>query len=305
MSDKASKNPGLVRHFDNPDTEHPGVLMQRLNELSHQAVEIGKSISSHSKDVAALWDKLLPTLSEVQGLLSKHGSRRRERRMSGFPTWEEWRRRFLKESGLQACERTAQRHLKHYQELKGLKPKKHGSPTGRPGATPAEHYQMLSALRAAQDLVAALLEEEDPSDALTRFQAATIDPDRLLELLRNCKKPRGADIIASGQPIAGTVRIPGGIPRAHLHTVSASVSSHECGLKFRPGGWALLAEYISIEHGSQAKIVFDLPADKKMDAFMAFASKLAKILVHLDGDDDNLNLPAEYIDNDHKLLPAA
>jgi hypothetical protein len=301
MTEQTTSNESLATAVANPTIENVFELRKRLEVLTGQAIGMAKSIVSQTQDVDAIWADLLPVLSEVQSLLSKRCDRRHQRRAIGFPRWEHWRRSFLKDSGLNVCERTAQRRLSAFRELMAPGDKK---PGGRSeGTTSMERYQGLLAQQAANKLFETLIDGDDYGDALASFLSTRIGPDRLQEMITRCPKPREASSIG-GQASSSTHYTPDMFSFRFHGPQQAS----ECEIDFRPGGWALLAEYIAIEHSRQFKLVFaTLPLAYKHQAFMNLMRAISKIVVHLDfvDDDEQLRLPAACATEDSEPLQTA
>ena len=279
MSEEAEMNRGLATAVANPTAGDYAALRKQLESLSQDAIEVGKAIASRSEDINALWDKLLPILLEVKQFLSKQ-SKIKDRRFAESLTWQQWRRWFLKESGLRVSDRTAQRHLKDFEALMSGATKKGSSQSS--STTSAERYQMLAAQRAADELVTALEEGDDISAAIEKYWAIRIDPDRLTELLRKTNKPHGFE---------GSLNQRSTSRAASTNSVTPFLlqrrAPSECGLKFHPGGTALLAEFISVEHREQAEIVFGhLPPEQKWNAFRDLMTTLAQTFLRVEGVDD-------------------
>ncbi len=298
MTTEISNVPGLATRVAKPDIEHIWELPDRLELLNGQAMELAKSIVDQMQDVDAIWEKLLPVLDEVRVMLSKHCSRRRERRRVDLPKWQEWRRSFLRESGLAVCDRTVQRRLKAFRELMELGTKRPTRHSG--GTTPSERYQLLQSLQAADELSDALIEGEDPSEALARFVANKISSERLQQMIVNCPKPRVATSIVTEQATPSTLSTPDLIS---FRWRSSAVSSE---IEFKPGGWSLLAEYITVEHREHFDSVFgNLPPADSRQVFKKLVVAIAKTLLHLDDDACNLKISAESVTEDHKPMQAA
>jgi hypothetical protein len=281
------------------ETDDVFVLRRRLDALTGQAMEMAGFIVSQTSDIKAIWDRLTPVIYDVQAMLSQHCSRRQERRARGLPTWQEWRKTFLADSGLDVSERTAQRHLKALRELKTQGPKKPGGRSG--GTTPMERYQILHALHAANALRDALLEEDDPSDALANFVDTNISSDRLQQMMANCPRPREASSIGAAEGRSGDAFSVGPISLRFHHPGLSS----ECGIDFQPGAWAILAEYITVEHRQQFEAVFaPLSMADKHQAFKNFIIAIAKTVIHMDDDKGALQLPGESHTEDREPLQA-
>ena len=287
----------LATRVANPETDNPSEPQNKLATLTGQAMEMARSIVSKTLDVDPLWAKLLPVLHEVQSLLSKHCDRRQERRASNLPSWERWRRWFLRESGLNVSERTAQRRLQNFRKL--MVPATEKTAGQSRGTTPAERYQGLLAQQAANQLFDTLFEGGDSTEAYDRYLAIRINPNRLRQMIASCPKPREANTIAAGNASSSNVLACGAISlRLHLPGLSS-----ECEIDFRPGGWALLAEYISVEHREHFEAVFGtLSLAEKHQAFKDFTITIAKTLLHLDDDDNNRKLPCETVTEDREPL---
>lgn len=289
MLKEISEHSGLPTLVTNPDTEDDRALTEQLQSLTRDAFELGKSIVSQSKDVDVLWERLLPILHEVKEMLSKH-SRRKIRRFPHWRTWQEWRRTFLEQTGLRVSDRTAQRRLATFEELMGCKEKRGNQSTA--ASSSAEKYQILCALQAANALAAALEEDEYSSEALAEYITVRIDPDRLFELLRKCKKPKGASIIADRQSSATTV----GMPRAIPFRVPRSAPSPDYGFDFMPTDRTVLTDYISVEHGHQIEAVFALPPTQMAREFELFVKSIAEAHLPFDHDSGALEIHVVYVE---------
>lgn len=227
---------------------------------------LAKSIANQVTVVEEIWVKLLPVLDEVQIMLSIHSNRRQER-SSGLPTWEDWRSSLLEGSGLNVSDRTAQRRLKAF---RAREVPDTDTNVGRSrGATPIERYQGLLAQQARNNLFDALLDGDDLDDACARFLYTRIDPDRLRQIISNCPKPREANTIAAGQTGSSTRFTPSSIS----FCFGRQGVSHKCEIEFKPGAWALLAEYITIEYREHFEAVFGslMPAEQRQ-VFLDFAA---------------------------------
>lgn len=284
----------------NPEIDKILELRMELTTLTEKAMQIANSVVSQTRNLDAIWADLLPVLSEVQSLLSKHCDRRQERRAVGFPTWEQWRRSFLNDSGLNVCDRTAQRRLTAFRELMTPGPKKPGGRSG--GTTSLERYQILQALHAAHALRDALLQEDDPSNALANFVDTNISSDRLQQMMENCPKPCEASSIGAAQTRSGDAFPVGPISLRFQHPGLSS----ECGIDFQPGDWALLAEDITVEHRQHFEAVFaPLSLADRHQAFKQFIIAIAKIVIHINDDKGTLQLPGESLSEDREPLQAA
>jgi hypothetical protein len=289
MDEQAKYSEPVATGVANPEIENVYELRMEFAALTEKAMEIGKSVVGQAKNLDAIWADLLPVLSEVQSLLSKNCDRRQQRRAIGFPTWEHWRHSFLKDSGLNVCDRTAQRRLSAFRELMAPTTKKHDCHSE--GTTPMERYQGLLAQQAANKLFDNLIEGDDYGDALNSFLSTRISPDRLQQMISRCPKPREASSIGS-QAGSSTHYTP--------DTVSFRFNRHghstDCEIDFRPGGWALLAEFMTVEHRQHFESVFaTLSLAEKYQALTNVFLTIAKTVVHLDlvEDDEQLKLPAE------------
>ena len=168
-----------------------------------------------------------------------------------------------------------------------------------------ERYQGLLAQQAANKLFDTLIEGDDYGDALASFLATRISPERLGQMLANCPRPRGASSIGSGQTSSSTHSTQQDMLSFRFH---GPRHSNECEIDFRPGGWALLAEFMTVEHGQHFEAVFaTLSLAEKQQAFRNLAFTIAKTVEHLDlvEDDEQLKLPAESFTEDREPLQAA
>jgi hypothetical protein len=300
MDEQANGNEPLATGVASSEIENVLELRMKFKALAERAMGMAKSVVSQTHDMDAMWDELLPVLSEVQSLLSQNCDRRHQRLAIGFPTWECWRRSFLKDSGLNVCDRTAQRRLSAFHELMAPATKKLGGHVE--GTTPMERYQGLLAQQAANKLFDTLIEGDDYGDALNSFLATRIRPDRLQQMIARCPRPREASSIG-GQASS----------RAHYTPDMFSFRFHgpqhasDCEIDFRPGGWALLAEFVTVEHRQHFESVFaTLPLADKRQAFLDLMRAISKTVVHLDlvEDDEQLKLPAESFMEDREPLHA-
>jgi hypothetical protein len=272
------------------ETDDVSELQQRLKALTGQAMEMAGFIVSKTLDMKAIWDQLLPVLNEVQAMLSQHCSRRQERRAIGLPTWQEWRNTFLTDSGLNVSERTAQRRLKEFRVL--MNPELAKSAAHTAGQSSFERYQLLQTQLAVNQLRDAFHEGDDPSDALESVLATTISPERLREMVANSPKPREANSIGARTAGSDTLLTSSAISFRLNHPGFSS----KCEIDFKPGGWALLAEYLTVDHSAQFDAVFgSLSLAEKHEVFEDFVSAIAKTVMHLDEGESHPMLPAESI----------
>jgi hypothetical protein len=146
-------------------------------------------------------------------------------------------------------------------------------------------------LEAANDIVSAHENGVDPSEAIERYQATRITPNRVSELLRKCKPPKGAGTFASLPSSTGIVVTSGVIP---IHKPN-SVSLPEFELKFAPGDWFPLADYFCVEHEEKIRDAFNLPPAQKAEAFEQFIKEIAQRALHLDSDGGDLRIHVEYV----------
>jgi hypothetical protein len=263
-------------------------------------MEIAGSIVRQTSDVEAIWDRLTPVLDEVQAMLSQQCSRRQERRARGLPTWQEWRKTFLETSGLDVSERTAQRHLKALRELMDPDAKK--TTTHARKVSSAELQKLLRTQRAVHELGAALRQGDDPSNALERVVASDITSDRLSEMIANSPAPRNAYSMSDSHAGLDTPLTSSEISYRLSHLGSAKT----CELDFKRGGVPLLAEYFTVEHSAEIKVVFgSLSLAEKHEALKDLFAAIEKAILHVDDVRGALQLPGEGLAEDREPLQAA
>jgi hypothetical protein len=227
----------VASSFDSPTQPLPGEF-ERLNQLAREGAE---KVTSRCQSLSRAWADLLPTLDKMQALLSERGAdhtlQSAELRL---PTWTEWLRAYLKETGLDVATRTVQRHLTKYRGLGKQKTPQIGSPIK---LSSRDQRRLLAATQCANELVAALKSNTEYRPLLDEYQRLTIGPERIEQLFDTMPGEAVPSIAPQSLPqvnVAGnSVRkvVPGAVESAAAVQPLAALP--------KAGNWSGLANYVS------------------------------------------------------------
>lgn len=170
----------LAKGFASSPAQPAQSLQGEYNLLNNSAVKAASKVARRYDALDQAWSELLPTLDQMQALLSQRGADRQDAGEGKLPTWTEWLKAFLKATGLGVTMWTIQSHLV---KLRGL-----GKIKAQPSDPPLklsspDQRRLLQAVQCCNELIAAFEHGGDYQQVMEDYKRIAMGPDKLEQLL--------------------------------------------------------------------------------------------------------------------------
>jgi hypothetical protein len=181
----------LANDFASSPGPEAQALLEQYNQLNLSAQAGAKKVVSRCKSLKEAWVELLPTLDEMQKLLSQRGDEHDSRSAAALPTWTQWVKDYLKATGLGVSVRSVQLHLAKLRRLG----KRNTIPSEPPiKLTPRDQRRLLKAAQCGNELIEALERGSgrDYIKLMQEYKRIGMDTEKIDQLLVTVSQPRAA-----------------------------------------------------------------------------------------------------------------
>jgi len=266
-------------------------LQEQYEQLNRSARSGAKQLSNRCELLNQAWAELLPTLNEMQALLSQRGSDRESQSAAVLPTWTEWLRTFLKETGLAVTMRTVQGHLAKLRHLgtRGAKPSE-----APPKLSSRDQRRLLAGAQCANEVIAALEAGTEYRPAMEDYKRIAMGPEKIEQLLETIPAesipPISPPILPPSQSTENAIALVAPVTLEPVTALPPQVPLPKA------GGWSGLFDYVNATCGDglEAALAGQDPG-QMATCLQHFAEKLtARYCIH-DRRFGQIKIKIEYV----------
>jgi hypothetical protein len=262
---------------------------ERLNLLARAKAE---KVSSRCKSLVEAWADLLPTLDEMQALLSQRGVDREQQSAGGLPTWTQWLIGFLSESGLGVTVRSVQLHLAKF---RGLGKQKNGRSESPRKLSPRDQRRLLAAAQCGNELITALDNGAEYQTLLEEYKRIAMGPAKIEQLLDAIPNEPLPSISPSVKPPAQGVENTIG-PVAPCTPESVTVLPRPQVALPKGGNWSALVDYVGDACGDGISVTLaELNPCDMANCLQHFAQKLTDKYCVYDRQGGQIRVKIDYV----------